>query len=330
MHLTHFFPYYIVKPPVLFGDNFWENKNNTNVDFLLELIWRGWYDEIHLLFAPVGHTHNGVDAAHRVHNNDCGKHAAGTLGEWAGNFTRVFNKNDVPNPKYMRSVYDFDGRYERMSEHVKGYSKTRWQEEAVHAFKFKRDIENNVSMFWAHHATCATDQWRGATGSTDDRVGLCKLFQLPNGPLQPMRTVYDCIPDDAAKDLNSSKLPGILNDEKFHPGTYEWLQEAVSLGCLPLGDQVAPKPGDINCIFTVGVAPRTCDMEVYDLLPDDVMEPPDCGRPVVLRPPERRPLPVSTCHLLYVVNSRDTITQTHTHEHLTHIHPPHTQQPIYV
>jgi hypothetical protein len=35
---------------VLVGDNFSENKNNCNLDFLTELIQRGWYDEIQLLF----------------------------------------------------------------------------------------------------------------------------------------------------------------------------------------------------------------------------------------------------------------------------------------
>jgi hypothetical protein len=35
---------------VLVGDNFSENKNNCNLDFLTELIQRGWCDEIQLLF----------------------------------------------------------------------------------------------------------------------------------------------------------------------------------------------------------------------------------------------------------------------------------------
>ena len=35
---------------VLVGDNFSENKNNCNLDFLTEIVQRGWYDEIQLLF----------------------------------------------------------------------------------------------------------------------------------------------------------------------------------------------------------------------------------------------------------------------------------------
>jgi hypothetical protein len=49
---------------VLVGDNFSENKNNCNLDFLTEIVQRGWYDEIQLLFGspllsppPPTHTH---------------------------------------------------------------------------------------------------------------------------------------------------------------------------------------------------------------------------------------------------------------------------------
>ena len=35
---------------VLVGDNYSENKNNCNLDFLTELVQRGWFDDIQLLF----------------------------------------------------------------------------------------------------------------------------------------------------------------------------------------------------------------------------------------------------------------------------------------
>jgi hypothetical protein len=54
---------------VLVGDNYSENKNTTNLAFASELVLRGWYDEVFLLFPIVGHTHNGTDATHNSHNN---------------------------------------------------------------------------------------------------------------------------------------------------------------------------------------------------------------------------------------------------------------------
>ena len=64
---------------ILIGDNFAENKNNTNLDFVADLVLNGVYDEVQMLYGPVGHTHNGIDAWHKTHNNDLGKFAAGTL-----------------------------------------------------------------------------------------------------------------------------------------------------------------------------------------------------------------------------------------------------------
>lgn len=54
------------KTLILIGDNYSENKSNVNLDFCSELVLRGWFEEVQLLFGPVGHTHNGVDAEHKV------------------------------------------------------------------------------------------------------------------------------------------------------------------------------------------------------------------------------------------------------------------------
>ena len=53
----------------LVADNYSENKNNCVFAFCTELVMRGWFDEIYLEFGPVGHTHNGTDAIHRIHKN---------------------------------------------------------------------------------------------------------------------------------------------------------------------------------------------------------------------------------------------------------------------
>ena len=55
---------------VLIADNYSQNKNNVNLDFLCELVMRGWYDNVRMLFGPVGHTHNGIDAKHKIHNEN--------------------------------------------------------------------------------------------------------------------------------------------------------------------------------------------------------------------------------------------------------------------
>lgn len=84
----------------LHADNYGENKNNVVLQFLSELgnlhewVWylfvlnlfircllracllrtplplvmRGWFDDIYVEFGPTGHTHNGTDAVHHIHN----------------------------------------------------------------------------------------------------------------------------------------------------------------------------------------------------------------------------------------------------------------------
>ena len=78
---------------VLIGDNYAENKNNINLDFLTEIVGRGLYDEVQMLFGPVGHTHNGVDANHNIHNTHVGGQVSGTLGEWCARLPQHFHVN---------------------------------------------------------------------------------------------------------------------------------------------------------------------------------------------------------------------------------------------
>ena len=81
----------------LHADNYGENKNNVVLQFLSELgklqapvwymfVWnlrlsqrcllrtltplvmRGWFDDVYVEFGPTGHTHNGTDAVHHIHN----------------------------------------------------------------------------------------------------------------------------------------------------------------------------------------------------------------------------------------------------------------------
>jgi hypothetical protein len=53
------------------ADNYSENRNYTTcMRWASEVVAAGWFDRVEFLFGPVGHTHNGVDAVHGVHNKD--------------------------------------------------------------------------------------------------------------------------------------------------------------------------------------------------------------------------------------------------------------------
>lgn len=56
---------------VVIADNCSENRNYTTcLRWASEIVAAGWFDSVRFLFGPVGHTHNGVDAIHAVHNRD--------------------------------------------------------------------------------------------------------------------------------------------------------------------------------------------------------------------------------------------------------------------
>jgi hypothetical protein len=44
------------------------------------LVQKGWKDIIDFVFGPVGHTHNGIDAWHKLHNQNVKQFYSGSLG----------------------------------------------------------------------------------------------------------------------------------------------------------------------------------------------------------------------------------------------------------
>jgi hypothetical protein len=194
---------------VLFGDNYAENKNNVNFDFLLELVWRGWYTTIHLLFGPVGHTHNGVDAQHRIHNVNCGKYPAGTIGQWCSLFPRIFTSR-VPTPKYLRQVYDFRARYDKHSYTLSGFTKTANNPESAHGFKFGRGPNGCGGNTTPPYVPTAGVE-RKASRGTNTRSSYCD--RCP-GPVEGLtvKVQSDTGPGYKATEIpNAARCPGERN-----------------------------------------------------------------------------------------------------------------------
>lgn len=83
-------PQRYAKTLFLIADNYSENKSNGTAAFCSLLVMKEylahcahatilthvhrWYTEVQLLWGPVGHTHNGIDACHRIHNQVCSVH----------------------------------------------------------------------------------------------------------------------------------------------------------------------------------------------------------------------------------------------------------------
>ncbi len=61
------------KTCVMVGDNYVENKSNTDAAFASDLVIHDVFSDVYLLCGPPGHTHNGIDRNHNTHNNSIGR-----------------------------------------------------------------------------------------------------------------------------------------------------------------------------------------------------------------------------------------------------------------
>ena len=72
------------------ADSASDNKNNDLFAYCHLLVTAGWFDEVNLVFGPVGHTHNGVDSTHHVLNDVAGSFFSGDLGHFVQNFSKAW------------------------------------------------------------------------------------------------------------------------------------------------------------------------------------------------------------------------------------------------
>jgi hypothetical protein len=124
---------------VLMADNFSENKNNVIFGFCSELVLRGWFREVEMLFGPVGHTHNGNDAYHYCHNQLVGNYEAVTLNEYVTYFNHAWHYDTTrPLPVVLETKYAWEKRYHGQLHRVSYYNETPNNPVPVRAFKLKK------------------------------------------------------------------------------------------------------------------------------------------------------------------------------------------------
>ena len=63
-------------------------------------------------YGPVGHTHNGNDAVHAIHNRVAGNFTSLTLGEFQTHFQHSWRKeSNIPTAVVQEVQFDFKRRY---------------------------------------------------------------------------------------------------------------------------------------------------------------------------------------------------------------------------
>ena len=103
--------------------------------FLSMLIYLNLFDKIELYFGPVGHTYNGRDATHNIHNNLVGNFESISLPEFFNKFYSSWTREQSrPQPIVVDVQYDWDRHF---SHSLRPLSYMN----SVRAIKIERGIE---------------------------------------------------------------------------------------------------------------------------------------------------------------------------------------------
>ena len=235
---------------VLIADNFAENQNNTNLAFGTELVLRGWYDVVMFLFGPVGHTHNGIDAQHHIHNEVVGAFTSCSWPKFLIHFEDSFTQPDNrPVPALLNVNYDWDERYRTVMRKLAGFTKTTGDKYSVRGWKIAKCPRRNVVEVRFKRDPAKPGPWLGQEGKADT-PGFIILKCLPGAMphvipprKQVMKQVY-------YQQLTSEAVRNVCRMDK-QPEAFEWLREVAVNGVIPLAarleDTIADGELGIRC-----------------------------------------------------------------------------------
>jgi hypothetical protein len=136
------------------------------------------------MFGEVGHTHNGVDAAHCIHNERVGSMMSGDIGHFVHNYKWGFLKN-VPHASVLMEVYDFKSYYAGHLRTLSGFTKTPKDPSIVRGFKVFRNEDGEVELRWKADPAME-EEWRGENGLPGTR-GYIIFASLPSGIPQTVK-----------------------------------------------------------------------------------------------------------------------------------------------
>jgi hypothetical protein len=227
---------------VLMGDNVSENKNNTVLQFCSELVARGWFAEVQLLYGPVGHTHNGNDAVHYIHNQIAGNLVCITPAELFNNYKHAWHtERKRPQPIIVETQWAWTTMYAPCAVRVGGFKNDGVRDpDYVRAFRFCKDSHGVVEMFIK--GSPAADAWHGEN-SRIGAPGYKLLRELPPRPPLPKRPRDATLVKEYYNRLAGDKLRKFCNINGLG-AMLDILLDMAKNGCVPsLG---APSEADMK------------------------------------------------------------------------------------
>ena len=251
------------------ADNASLNKNNVLFQFLLELIHKQWFDEIYLEYGPPGHTHNGRDAVHFIHNRIAGNFFSFTLGEFQNKWKHSWEKKGtMPDAVILDAQYDFKARYKECKPRkISGFTSTKNDLKAAYAFRFQRGKSNIIQVHWKKAASDAF--WLGADHQVES-PGFILLSKFPGTtgpdiiPSAPGVTAESYIAL-ATGDTMEKIATDHLGSAELASASMEWIRTSLRTGSMPytlIPDQPIHSKADWGPSVKVGVLGHEGDFYV--------------------------------------------------------------------
>ena len=249
----------------LIADNFAENKNNTLFAFCSDLVLRAWYDVIVLVYGPVGHTHNGGDQQHEIHNTKLFNFFLPTFVHMLARYHQAWrSEHSRPTPVLLDVQFDFDAYYKPYLRPVAGYTNTTDDPCAARAFKFERSNGGVVTMMWKTRAE--SGDWRGADGQVGT-AGFEVLRGRPRGAPGAVEPTPKVMKKKYYNQLLGTKMVSCLEDEGC-PEAVAWLKEAALHGVIPVDrrlQQVGELPaGALGSLVQLRCGDCTAEVQVIE------------------------------------------------------------------
>ena len=258
---------------IFVADNAQHQKNNDMFMFACELVSRGWYDRVDFLYGPVGHTHNGCDAAHNVLNTSVGNFPAMTIGEHQLNYRKVWTSHP-PEAVYTNFQYDWHARYKDPAfvDKLDSFKKTT-KAQSVGGFRVRRTQTGGVEMLFKMNG--ADEQWLGETGTPAIDIGgvgapgFRLMKALPDAQLAIVEPKGNVLKRKKIRDLQGKQMRKCCADHSC-PEAVPWNVNVATTGQISHVSLIHMlQDNQWGSIVTVGVPPNLGEfhkMEPLDLL----------------------------------------------------------------
>ena len=240
---------------VIIGDNYSENKNNIVLKFWADVVICGWFDEVLILYGPVGHTHFWIDQDHGVHNNELCNNTAGDLGHLISFYPQAWTREEKrPHATVMDVQYDWEKYYEECGSAIAGFTNTKGNHEQAHGFRIARGKDGNTTLTFKRDAT--DREWLGQDGYPNS-AGFNVLTSRPKNVPSVIEPIEHAMKKKHLKQLSGENIRKAMDAEDLLMCREPLLTASVH-GVLAAEDiQPIVAPGDWGYRAKIGAKVKT-------------------------------------------------------------------------